>query len=92
MLERQMLSACAMTVVLFALGFLEIGSHFLPTSAWTAILLFKILAITGTTGVRHPAQLFSIEICRGCFVLATLIKVLASLRMVPHIGLSKHFA
>jgi hypothetical protein len=43
---------------------LDIGSQFLTRPAWTAILLFMLLTISGITGTSHHAQLFSLEM--GC--------------------------
>jgi hypothetical protein len=37
--------------------FFEIESRFLPRPAWTMILLFKLLIVTGMTGVCHHNQL-----------------------------------
>jgi hypothetical protein len=42
----------------------DIESHFLTRPAWTAILLFMLLTISGITGTSHHAQLFSTEM--GC--------------------------
>jgi hypothetical protein len=46
------------------LNTLDIGSHFLTRPAWTAILLFMLLTISGITATSHHAQLFSTEM--GC--------------------------
>jgi hypothetical protein len=43
---------------------LNIGSCFLTRPAWTAILLFMLLTLSGIAGTFHHAQLFSIEM--GC--------------------------
>jgi hypothetical protein len=47
---------------LLALVILYIGSCFLPSLAWTEILLYSMLPIVAEmTGMHHHAQLFSIE-------------------------------
>jgi hypothetical protein len=46
----------------FALIILEIGPHFLPGSALSVILLFKLPTITGMTGPCHHRQLISVEV------------------------------
>jgi hypothetical protein len=45
----------------FYLVILEIGSCFLPRSAWTIILLFMLSAIAGISGRNHHSQLFPLR-------------------------------
>jgi hypothetical protein len=42
----------------FVAVILEIVSHFLPRLAWTTILLFRFLTVTGMTGVCHNTPPF----------------------------------
>jgi hypothetical protein len=56
-LARQLLYHLNHTSSPFALVIFEIGSHFLPTCAFTAIL-FMLSSIWGMTGLHYHAQLF----------------------------------
>jgi hypothetical protein len=54
-----------MPPALFDLVILEAGSHFLPRPAWASILLFKLPAFSGMTGMSHFTQLSFIVIVIG---------------------------